>query len=96
MAIQLPPYTLGLAALVLVSVTVLAYRALLPQPIPGIPYKKKSARRILGDAPDVSSDYGCGTKHLEADEKNSFWNGVQRRKKSGATSESLPSTSTHP
>ena len=96
MAIQLSPYSLGLAAFVLLAVTVLAYRALLPRPIPGIPYKKKSAKRILGDAPDVSYHYRCGTKLLEADETHSFWNGVQRRKKSGATSESLPSTSTRP
>lgn len=33
------------------------YRALLPKPIPGIPHNKVSARRILGDAPDVSSLY---------------------------------------
>lgn len=36
---------------------VLLYRALLPKPIPGIPHNKVSARRILGDAPDVSLLY---------------------------------------
>ena len=36
------------------AVVALAYRAILPKPIPGIPYNKASASRILGDAPDVS------------------------------------------
>ena len=30
----------------------LCYRAALPRPLPGIPYNKKSASRILGDGPD--------------------------------------------
>lgn len=32
---------------------ILFYRRLLPSPIPGIPYNKESANRILGDLPDV-------------------------------------------
>ena len=28
------------------------YRQLLPNPLPGIPYSKKSASRLLGDIPD--------------------------------------------
>ncbi|KAJ5096379.1 cytochrome P450 [Penicillium alfredii] len=49
------------AALGPISWTVLAviavllglYNRLLPKPIPGIPYNTKSARRLLGDAPDM-------------------------------------------
>jgi len=29
------------------------YRSLLPRPLPGIPYNQTSARRLLGDAPDM-------------------------------------------
>lgn len=29
------------------------YRSLLPRPLPGIPYNQASARRLLGDAPDM-------------------------------------------
>ncbi|KAJ0418303.1 cytochrome P450 [Aspergillus carlsbadensis] len=44
----------GLSAAVLVTAALfLLHRALLPKPIPGIPHNKTSARRILGDAPDV-------------------------------------------
>jgi len=53
-AIRLSPYTFGLAAFVLFAVIALVYRAFLPKPIPGIPYKKSSANNVLGDAPDVS------------------------------------------
>lgn len=51
---------MGILSVVLVStvVLVLIYRALLPKPIPGIPHNKISARRILGDAPDVSLNSG--------------------------------------
>ncbi|KAF7190024.1 Cytochrome P450 monooxygenase [Pseudocercospora fuligena] len=41
----------------------LAYRALLPKPIPGIPYDEKSARRILGDIPDAMK-HRAETKEL--------------------------------
>ena len=30
------------------------WRAALPQPLPGIPYSRKSAKRILGDLPDMT------------------------------------------
>ncbi|KAL4734227.1 cytochrome P450 [Aspergillus similis] len=44
----------GLSVVVLITTAlVLLHRALLPKPIPGIPHNKASARRILGDAPDV-------------------------------------------
>ena len=33
-------------------------RLLLPQPIPGIPYNPKSARKLLGDAPDMLREVG--------------------------------------
>lgn len=45
--------TAGFLALVVAAVGYLCYRAMLPRPLPGIPYKKASARRILGDAPDL-------------------------------------------
>lgn len=38
----------------LVAVATAIYRAMLPKPIPGIPYRKASAKRILGDAIEVS------------------------------------------
>ena len=72
MAIQMSPYNLGLASFVLFAVVVLAYRALLPKPIPGIPYKKESAKRILGDATDVSCHYDTRTELVEANEVYSF------------------------
>ncbi|KAG2000852.1 hypothetical protein GB937_010771 [Aspergillus fischeri] len=53
MAIQISPSILGVAACVLFAVAACVYRALLPKPIPGIPYNKASANRILGDAPDL-------------------------------------------
>lgn len=31
----------------------LAYRAVLPKPIPGIPYNKNAASKIFGDAPEM-------------------------------------------
>lgn len=45
--------TAGVIALIVTSLGYICYRAALPRPIPGIPYNKKSARRILGDAPDL-------------------------------------------
>ena len=45
------PYAPGLIGVV--SLLWLLYRYLLPRPIPGIPYNKEAARRILGDAPDI-------------------------------------------
>lgn len=39
---------------ILAAVVAVVYRAILPKPIPGIPYNKASVSRILGDAPDVS------------------------------------------
>jgi hypothetical protein len=37
----------------IVVVVYLVYQAALPTPIPGIPYKTISARRLLGDLPDM-------------------------------------------
>ncbi len=54
MSITLSPSLLGAAACPILIIAALIYRALLPRPIPGIPYNKTSAKRILGDAPDVS------------------------------------------
>lgn len=44
----------GVGTFTLWGVLVVIRRLLLPKPIPGIPYRKISAQRILGDAPDVS------------------------------------------
>jgi len=41
------------APVVLFFLIAIAYRAILPKPIPGIPYKKASAKKLLGDAPEV-------------------------------------------
>lgn len=49
------PYQLAFLVTGGLAVSVLLlYRVLLPRPIPGIPYKEASAKRILGDGPDVS------------------------------------------
>ncbi|KAI9687173.1 MAG: hypothetical protein M1822_002584 [Bathelium mastoideum] len=45
--------TIGVAVCALLTLGLLGYCALLPKPIPGIPYNKASTKRILGDAPDV-------------------------------------------
>ena len=45
--------TLALYSAIILAVGYYLYRAALPKPIPGIPYNKASAKRILGDAPDV-------------------------------------------
>lgn len=45
--------TAGVAAIAIALLGYLCYQALLPRPIPGIPYNKKSAHHILGDAPDL-------------------------------------------
>jgi hypothetical protein len=46
------PTTYGVLGAVLVLLYAL-YRAALPKPIPGIPYHKASANRVLGDAPGM-------------------------------------------
>ncbi|KAI8632916.1 cytochrome P450 [Xylariaceae sp. FL1651] len=45
---------LGVVTLSIVILGICLHRALLPKPIPGIPYKKASARRILGDVVDIA------------------------------------------
>lgn len=45
--------TLSLIGSLVFSAAYALYRAALPKPIPGIPYNKHSARRILGDVPDL-------------------------------------------
>nr|POE66093.1 cytochrome p450 1a5 [Quercus suber] len=47
------PFNISACVGVILVACVLIYRSLLPKPIPGIPYDKKSAARILGDAPDA-------------------------------------------
>lgn len=41
----------------------LAYRALLPKPLPGIPYNKDAANKLFGDVPEVMS-YVKSTKQI--------------------------------
>ncbi|KAI1173283.1 cytochrome P450 [Nemania sp. FL0916] len=41
-------------ALGIVTLGICLHRVLLPRPIPGIPYKRSSARRILGDVLDIA------------------------------------------
>ncbi|KAI1855455.1 hypothetical protein JX266_000320 [Neoarthrinium moseri] len=48
-----PQHIIAAGTFVLVVALTALYRALLPKPIPGIPYKKGSDRRILGDVQDV-------------------------------------------
>lgn len=47
------PSTYAVISLILLAGYSL-YRAALPKPIPGIPYHKASARRVLGDIPDLA------------------------------------------
>jgi hypothetical protein len=54
MEFQFSQSTVIASVCIFAAVVALAYRAILPKPIPGIPYNKASASRILGDAPDVS------------------------------------------
>ncbi|KAF2172646.1 hypothetical protein M409DRAFT_16608 [Zasmidium cellare ATCC 36951] len=51
MNVSLP--TAGAVALAIALLGYACYRAALPRPLPGIPYNKKSAQRLLGDAPDL-------------------------------------------
>lgn len=53
MAFYLPLPTAAVVALTISAFCYLCYRAALPRPLPGIPYNKKSAKRFLGDAPDL-------------------------------------------
>ena len=57
MEFQLTQTTAIASVCIIAAVVALAYRAILPKPIPGIPYNKASASRILGDAPDVNSTF---------------------------------------
>jgi hypothetical protein len=41
----------------------IAYRAILPKPIPGIPYNKDAAGKLLGDIPEMMS-YVMRTKRI--------------------------------
>lgn len=52
------PAAFGLAAGLAGLVLYLVWLALLPKPIPGIPYNARSARRIFGDIPDLAKSMG--------------------------------------
>jgi hypothetical protein len=54
MATNLIPWGV-LAPVAIVGVAYLIYRAAMPTPLPGIPYKKTSASRLFGDLPDMLS-----------------------------------------
>lgn len=54
----LSPQTAGLLVVVFSVILILLYRAALPKPIPGIPYDRTSAGRILGDVPDALKYHG--------------------------------------
>lgn len=58
---QAKPDSLGSILIGITLLLWLAYQSLLPRPIPGIPYNKDSARRLLGDVPAMLS-------HIEAAE----------------------------
>ncbi len=48
---------IGAALLVISGILFYVYKkVLLPQPVPGIPYDEKSARKLLGDFPDMISE----------------------------------------
>lgn len=52
---EVPSLKYGVLMLLITFLGTWWYRMSLPRPIPGdLPYKKQSAKRILGDAPDVS------------------------------------------
>lgn len=51
---EVPGLRYGLVVVVVTILSTLIYRVLLPKPIPGgLPFKKQSTKRLLGDAPDV-------------------------------------------
>lgn len=59
---------LSLSAITLLAgglflVAYLAYRALLPKPLPGIPYNKDAATKLFGDVPEVMG-YVKSTKQI--------------------------------
>ena len=45
--------TLGVIGVIVLFAGYLAYQALLPKPIPGIPYNKEAAKRLFGDVPEL-------------------------------------------
>lgn len=49
--------SIALLASFTLLVSYLLYQKLLPKPIPGIPYNKTSARRLLGDVSDALAHY---------------------------------------
>ena len=59
--------TIGFAALAMAIAVYLCYRAILPRPLPGIPYKEASANRIFGDVTDLlkhRAEHGDTFGHL--------------------------------
>lgn len=59
MEFQITHSTIIASICIFAAVVALVYRAILPKPIPGIPYKKASALCILGDVLDVSYHSTC-------------------------------------
>ena len=55
---------------VVVAAVYLLYRWALPKPIPGIPYHKHSAKRLMGDAPDL-------IKHVQDNDTVFDWMSLQ-------------------
>ncbi|KAG8157457.1 hypothetical protein KVR01_012841 [Diaporthe batatas] len=53
MSTAMPISGLGVVGALLLLGCLWLYRAALPKPIPGLPYKKGSEKRLLGDAPDI-------------------------------------------
>ena len=55
--------TMALVATGALLILYLVYRAALPRPIPGIPYNKNAANKLLGDVPEMVA-YVLRTKRV--------------------------------
>jgi hypothetical protein len=52
---MLSPSTIAFVTVVVLTLSFFVYKAALPKPLPGIPYNKHSAHRVLGDVPDIAA-----------------------------------------
>jgi len=79
----------------LLAAAVFLYRALFPKPIPGIPYRKESAKRLLGDIPEVIHCFNQWEETTKADITGSFSDTIKKLRRFGVMLGSKFSISTH-
>lgn len=63
MGITLFSVEVAFVSSVLIVVLYVAYRAVLPKPLPGIPYNREAANSLLGDIPEMMR-YVLRTKRI--------------------------------